>query len=61
MSSTFNKNKNICPINNNNNRKYKIYKFKPRPYMSGSLLLIILLFIILLVCCLIFGNLFSNK
>lgn len=50
-----------CPVNNNNNKNYTTYKFKPQTYMRGTLLLIVVIIVILVLLYSFFTYRISNQ
>jgi hypothetical protein len=39
---------NRFPIDNNNDQRYQVHRYRPRVYMEGTLILIVIAFVILL-------------
>lgn len=40
--------RDILPINNNNKKRYSVYRFRPRTYMEGTLILVLCCILLLL-------------
>ena len=40
--------RDILPINNNDKKKYSVYRFRPRTYMEGTLILVLCCILLIL-------------